>query len=284
MQNMTANKMGIQLIATDLDGTLLRNDQTISKTDHETLSKQGKNGIIRVAATGRSLHKVKEVIPQDMPFDYIVFSSGAGIFDWKQKKILHSESFEKITIQLLCEHLLYGDFNFFIYKPIPNNNNFFYHKGAGDCNEFENYLKRHEGDYKLLDINNRPEEAGQIMSIIPNDKDLFIKLKTKIYASCNGVKVIRTSSPLGTNYIWLEIFPESVSKGHGLKWLCEKLNIDTQQTIGIGNDYNDIDMFKFVAYPYLLNNGVEELKNTFNAVPESNQQSGVSAVAKLFNL
>lgn len=274
----------IELLATDLDGTLLNRNKSISKTDYETLQRIGKKGIVKVAATGRSLYKVKEVLSDEAPFDYIVFSSGAGIFDWKQKKILHSECFDAKTSHLICEHLLEGDFNFFLYEPIPNNNKFVYHKGAGDCNEFDDYLKRHTDDFEQLNKQNQPSELGQIMSIIPRDELLFEMLKAKIYANCGGVKVIRTSSPMGTDFIWLEIFPENVSKGHGLAWLCEKLGVDKNKTIGVGNDFNDIDMFKFVAHPYLLSNGAAILKKNFNAVNQSNNQSGVSAVAKLFDL
>ena len=279
---LKSNKLN--LFATDLDGTLLNNNKSISKTDVETLNRIGKAGIVRVAATGRSLHKVNQVISTDAPFDYVVFSSGAGIYDWKQKVLLHSESFDTKTTQLLIEYLLVGNFNFFVYQPIPNNNRFTFHKGAGACAEFDDYLNRHQGDFVRLDEHSQPCKAGQIMSIIPNDEELFEKLKGKIYANCKGVKVIRTSSPLGTDFIWLEIFPEGVSKGHGLEWLCNKLGVDRKKTLGIGNDYNDIDMFKFVAFPYLLANGANDLKNTYNSVVESNEQSGVSAVAKLFGL
>jgi len=83
---------------------------------------------------------------------------------------------------------------------------------------------------------------------------------------------------MNPEFIWLEIFPESVSKGHGLKWICDYLNIDSSQTIGIGNDYNDSDMFDFVGFPFLLKNGVDALKNIYCTVDFSNNEDGVSAV------
>lgn len=274
------NNGKIKLIATDLDGTLLRNNKSISENDWMTLERVGKQGIIRVAATGRSLFKVNEVLPVNSPIDYVVFSSGGGIFDWKRNKLLHSEHFVKLVIHELCRHLLSCDYNFFVYLPIPNNNLFYYHQGAGYCKEFNNYMERHIGDFIPLDEDSLPLEAGQIMAIIPNDGDLFKKLKDEIYLDCKGIKVIRTTSPMDVDYIWLEIFPDTVSKGHGLKWLCDDLGIDRKHTLGVGNDYNDIDMFSFVANSYLLNNGVDELKLKFNSIGQSNEESGFSAVVK----
>jgi hydroxymethylpyrimidine pyrophosphatase-like HAD family hydrolase len=49
----------IRLVATDLDGTFLRNDRTISKRNLDALHQLGDRGILRVAATGRNLRKVR---------------------------------------------------------------------------------------------------------------------------------------------------------------------------------------------------------------------------------
>ena len=71
----------IRLVATDLDGTFLKNDRTISPNNLNALHKLGSSKITRVAATGRNLNKVKEVLSADTPFDFIVYSSKTGIFD-----------------------------------------------------------------------------------------------------------------------------------------------------------------------------------------------------------
>ena len=76
----------IKLVATDLDGTFLKNDRTISSNNMEALHKLGDKDIMRVAATGRNLEKVKQVLNNHVPFDFVVFSSGAGVFNWKEKK------------------------------------------------------------------------------------------------------------------------------------------------------------------------------------------------------
>ena len=42
----------VKMVVTDLDGTLLQSDQSISPTDTETLERLGNLGVCRVAATG----------------------------------------------------------------------------------------------------------------------------------------------------------------------------------------------------------------------------------------
>lgn len=273
-------KTNIKLIATDLDGTLLRNDRTISDVDWQTLIKLAERPVLRVAATGRSLYKVRQVLPVNAPFDYLIFSSGAGIYDWRNQQLLQSEHFDKQVSDQLCNYLLISNLNFFVFKPIPNNNLFWYHKGAGKCAEYENYLERHQGDFEPLNTLILPVDAGQMMAVIPNDETLFEKLKNEIYEACSRVKVIRATSPVNPDFIWLEIFPETVSKGHGIKWLCDSLNIDRINTVGIGNDYNDADMFEYVAHPYVLSNGVDALKKHYCSVNFSNNENGFTSVVE----
>lgn len=270
----------VRLLATDLDGTLLKNDQSISITDLDTLTRLGKQGVVRVTATGRSLHKVRDVLPLHAPVDYVVFSSGAGVYDWKNQCLLHRECFSEQSSKEIVMHLLGGAYNFFVYHPIPDNNRFYFHRGAKPCNEFEDYLKRHTGDFVELDNEPHSLRAGQIMAIIPNEASLFHTLKEEILLACKNVRVIRTTSPVNAQYIWMEIFPETVSKGHGIKWLCDHLSIPYAQTAGIGNDYNDLDMFEFVAYPFVLANGVAELKAQFRMVDASNEHNGLTRVVE----
>ena len=71
----------IKMVVTDLDGTLLQTDHTISPEDTETLIELGCLDVCRVAATGRNLFKVRQVLTPETPFDYVIFSSSAGIMD-----------------------------------------------------------------------------------------------------------------------------------------------------------------------------------------------------------
>jgi Cof subfamily protein (haloacid dehalogenase superfamily) len=277
---MVANDK-VRLVATDLDGTLLRDDKLISEADLKSLKLLTERNVIKVAATGRSMHKVYEVLPKNSPFDYIVFSSGGGVFDWKKNKLLVSEHFVSEIIHKIWGFLIQKNLNFFIFRPIPENNLFQYHRGAGNCLEFDGYLNRHEGDFSKLNEELIPSPSGQFMAIIPNDESLFETIKGQLSEECKGIKVIRTTSPVDPRFIWIEIFPETVSKGHGLKWLCDLLKIPYSCTAGIGNDFNDQDMFDFVGRPYLLGNSPSLLKNVFPSVAETNNQSGFSKVLEL---
>lgn len=270
----------IKLVATDLDGTFLKNDKSISKENIDTLHSLGEKGILRVIATGRNLKKTLEVIPPEVPFDYIVFSSGAGVYDHANDKLLYHQNLSKEVVQQLADFLIENDLNFHLFKPVPENYKCWYHRGSVLCQEFESYFDFHQSHSELLPQNQKIDsEACQFLVVFPNNLERFLALKNDIETQFQDVKVVRTSSPLETGYIWMEIFHQSVSKGNGVKFVCDNLKIEHEYTLGIGNDFNDLDLLEFTNYSYIVENGPDEMKDRFLPA-KSNEESAFAQVVR----
>jgi hypothetical protein len=273
----------IKLVATDLDGTFLRNDKSISKENLETLHLLGEKGIFRVIATGRNLKKTMEVIASDVPFDYVVFSSGAGVYDLKQNKLIFHQNLNAEIVQQIVDFLIANDLNFHLFKPVPENYQCWYYRGSLPCAEFENYFDFQQSLSEPLPLETPiNSEACQFLVVFPNDPNRFLSLKFEIEQRFPEVKVVRTSSPLDTGYIWMEIFHPQVSKGNGVKFVCDTLQIDHQHTLGIGNDYNDLDLLEFTNYSYLVANGPSEIKERFLAATSNEESAFARAVENHF--
>ncbi|MDX1435151.1 MAG: HAD hydrolase family protein, partial [Gammaproteobacteria bacterium] len=73
------------MVVTDLDGTLLDSSARLGPVNRGALERLGEHGVLRVVATGRSLHSARLVIDRDFPIDYLVFSSGVGIVRWPEE-------------------------------------------------------------------------------------------------------------------------------------------------------------------------------------------------------
>jgi len=101
--------------------------------------------------------------------------------------------------------------------------------------------------------------------------------------------VIRTTSPLDKQSLWIEVFPHNVNKGAAVTQLAEKLGIPLAQCMVIGNDYNDCDMLNLPeALGFVVANAPVELRNKYRCV-QSNDADGFSvavdaACATLSNL
>jgi len=270
----------IKMIITDLDGTLLSSNSIISEKDWQTLLKIKQKGIITVIATGRSIFSLDKTIPKNLPIDYIIFSSGAGILDWKRDEIIHSNKLEEEEVSHIVDVLTKENFDFMIQFPIPQNHHFVYYLHNDDNRDF---LRRcqlyNEYATKICFDPKNFAAASQIISITKDHPPHYHFLKEKF----TDYKVIRATSPLDNRSLWVEIFPRKVSKGDSLKWLCHKLQIKQEETVGIGNDFNDIDFLDWTEYSYVVENAHKELHKKYKTV-SSNDCNGFSqAVEEAMN-
>ncbi len=254
-----------KMLITDFDGTIFHDDG-ISDKDMSALVECEEMNICRVIATGRSVYSIKKVIPDDFPIDYLVFSSGAGIMHWSSKEVIRNKFLEEETTRKIIRLLKDSDISFMVHKPIPDNHHFYYYGSPyKNGKDFNTRLELYK-DYIQSLASYTPGKACQFLCILETGEEDFFKIKKWIEASISRVRVIRTTSPLNGHNIWLEIFPEGVSKGHACKWLSRKLNIDHQQIFALGNDYNDLDMLEWAENPFVVSRSPDLLVKKYNTL------------------
>lgn len=272
----------LRMVVTDLDGTLLNGFGLTSKVDFDTLVQLGREGIVRTIATGRSLYSVNKVIDDSFPVDYIIFSSGAGIIRWEDKQIIHERHLDDNDTQRMIDEFIRLGLDFMVHDSIPQNHFFYYHSVNNNNPDFNRRLDI----YRAFCTPYIPgvgfaKGATQLLAVLPSNPDLFNTLSAKF----SGIKIIRTTSPLDGCSIWMEVFPNDVSKAYGISWLSSNVvNCDINSVISIGNDFNDLDMLELTPNAYVVSNAPMELKERFRVVL-SNEDSGFSyAVKDVLNL
>ena len=274
----------IKLVATDLDGTFLKDDRTVSADNIEALRKLGEKNIIRVAATGRDLKKVKEVLNHHIPFDYVVFSSGAGVYNWNKNTHIYKQNINPVSAIKLLNHFIKQEVNFHAFYPVPDNHKHYFYRGNTDCEEFERYFEFNKSHAEALNLKQLPKsEMCQFLVIIREDENHFNTLKNQIESLCPEIRVIRASSPITKGYIWIEVFHKSVSKGNGVNEICQEMGIQQKETMGLGNDYNDFDLLAFTEYSFLTENSPEEIKKHYPLVPSNENNAFAKVVQNLLD-
>ncbi|MBI9062361.1 MAG: HAD family phosphatase [Marinilabiliaceae bacterium] len=246
-----------QLLATDLDGTILGRDQIFHPNDISVLNQLGKSKVVRVIATGRNLHSALQVIPADFPIDYLVFSSGAGLYDWNRKQILSAFhlGYERAK-ELVGIFRKYG-VEHTLHLPIPENHRFLYSVEQHKHPDFLRYIQLHGSNAVPMNGNVIDQRYTQTLAFIP-DMDLF----EKISGLLTDVKSVRATSPIDGKSIWMECFHPRVSKANGIRQVCELTNTHSSQVTVVGNDYNDLDMLKAFEKAFVVQNAPEELRLT----------------------
>jgi len=258
------------MVVTDLDGTLLSSGQQVSTDDFSTLVDLGKMGITRVIATGRSPFSFQRVMANDFPIDYLVFSSGAGIMDYHTKEVLYSLNLQENIVHDIAIRLRNIGLAFKVLAPVPENHNYVYYQNGELHPDFIRRMETYRGFERPISFD-PPNfgEACQFLIILPPDPKRFEELK----AMFEGVKVIRATSPIDHQSIWMEIYHAGVSKGNAVEYLCKRHQVKKTEVMGIGNDYNDTDLLGFVGIPFVVSNAPSELKALYRQVG-SNNESG----------
>ena len=253
----------LKMVVTDLDGTLLQNDSTISSEDRETLELLGELGICRVAATGRNLFKVRRALKPSDPFDYVICSSGAGIIDWQKQEVIRAINLpEELTSRLII-YLISNKYNFKVSDKFPDNHNFFWWKDH-ECPEIDRYVEHHAkmGNSEEI-VPGGIYNSSQLLLYFEKQGNQFEQVKEELLNQFPEISIIRTTSPLNENWLWMEIFPKGISKAHGIAEICHLKGIHQKETFGIGNDFNDLEMLDFTYLSYVVHNSPQELKDKF---------------------
>ncbi len=269
--------MGPTAVFTDLDGTLLNADHQLSEGNRRTLTELGNNGICRVVATGRSLYSAKRVLDQAFPIDYLITSTGAGIFSFPSLALLRSVALTVSEVETTVEKLIQRGLDFMIQDPVPHNHRFSWHTCGRTNPDFERRLALYHDHQRRLPMPfTSIAPAAQLLVICSAGTDQ--QLQQKLRAELPTMSVIRTTSPLDHDSMWIEIFPGNVSKSQAATWLCAELSLDSNKALVIGNDYNDLDLLEWGTTRYVVANAPDYLRSHFPEVADHNADGFSEAV------
>jgi hydroxymethylpyrimidine pyrophosphatase-like HAD family hydrolase len=77
---------------------------------------------------------------------------------------------------------------------------------------------------------------------------------------------------------YLEAMPKNISKGDALKTLAEHSQLPLANSMAFGDGFNDVEMFRTVTHPVVMENASEKLKQLFTDAlrAKGNYENGVA--------
>lgn len=282
----------INLIATDMDGTLLNAAHEISEENINAIHYAQSLGITVVIATGRAFYEASTPVAQtDLKVPYICLN-GAEVrdesFNISSTSNLNRELIDRITGELNSEDIYYQIYtNIGIYTENPERDLEIYIDIAERAGQQADVEKIKAGIQKRIDngtlkvvenYDKIKETPGEIvMKILAFDSDLEKIDRVSAKLAESGSLAVSSSSRGN-----IEITHADAQKGIALATIAEKLHIDMDNVMAIGDNLNDISMLERVRYPVAMSNGTEEVKAASKYITETNENSGVGkAIMKL---
>ncbi|WP_440896516.1 HAD family hydrolase [Amphibacillus sp. Q70] len=238
----------IKLIALDLDGTLVKNKKDlITKETLEAIKHAQERGIEVVIATGRN-RSLSLDIANKINSHYLVTLNGGEIWT-RSGKLLKSQPLDRSTVEKVIK----------IHQQYPS---YF-------------WLFSHEKYYR----NELPNDylAQEWLKIGFDVKDDRLREKKK--QQLTQLDRIELSNSNLTN---MELNPKGVHKASGIQFLLERLELNFEQVLAIGDSMNDLTMLKEAGIGIAMGNAQDIIKEKADWVTQSSGDHGVSVAIKRF--
>lgn len=247
------NHIDVKMIVTDLDGTLLKDDKSISTYTDNVIRQLRNSGIFFVVATARPIRAVKAFLPW-VKYDAAIFHNGAVVMD-------HETILKKLGIKnpgKIVNSILADNPNYKI--AVESNDVMYSNFNAGEIWPGIDYIKtsdfkelEHSYAEKIIVDAHSMEEMNNLKKYIADDLYLL--------ASENRIITIHNIQS---------------TKMNGIKTLAERYDISPNQIVTFGDDYNDIDMLSSCGIGVAVENALPEVKKAAAEITESNEQDGVA--------
>lgn len=239
------------LVALDIDGTLLEHDGTLPEHVHSAVRRVVDSGTPVVLATGRgwfSTEPVQQAL--GLPSGPMVCSNGAVLVRNPPFELLRVETFDPAPVirrvhelnpnaAIAVEVVGHG---YRLNKPFPD----------GDLS----------GELIYQSVDELSSEPACRVVIRDPDADhaSFFDLGEQI-----GMHAV--SYAIGWSS-WLDIAPEGITKAHGLSLVCDELGVDPARVLALGDGWNDLEMLRWAGRGVAMGDAPEGVQQVADHVTD----------------
>ena len=259
-----------KLVASDIGGTLIKNDDVIPLFTCKVLNKLVKKDIPVVLITGFNYSTTKKYTKNLDKKIILMIQNGAVCI--KNNRIYWEYQIPALDAEQIYNFMDKRKIPIIVYKGKKENFNIFYKKIE--------VTEKPKPFVEVENIENFYNITG-ISTLIPNI--LVEKTREEIETIIKDKFQLIYSK--GAKFSWLEITPIEARKDIALKRISNEMSISISDAIYFGDNFNDLDVLNTVGYPIIVKNSVRELKEKFSITTDSVFNEGVAKyLDKLFDL
>jgi len=266
--------MRYRLMAMDLDDTLLTDELTVSDSTKESMKQAIARGIHLTIATGRMFASAQQVAKQVGLNVPIITYQGSLVRNLLDEQVLYERSVPVGAAARLYDY----------------------------CREHGMHLQTYIEDRLYAAEDNDKLKAYAAQSRIPYT--VTESFATMVTTSPRQTKLVVIDEPARLDAMkpelerllgpdvhltkskdhYLELLHREGTKGHALRFLAEHYGIPLEETIAIGDAWNDREMIEAAGLGVAMANAVPGLKELADYVTLSNNEDGVKHVLEKFVL
>ena len=250
------------LIALDIDGTLLTDDHVLTAPIRDTVNEAAERGAQIVLCTGRGPSAAFPVLEELGLGGTIITHNGAATINSDDRSVVHQ--FDMVPDHLLSfvaycrEYTIHFDlntaFDMMVESMTPEAETMYNHF----------HTKPYIQDFR------QGLPGGLVKFTVFGSKEQMDVVQAEWAEWPQHLHTIRSGD------YFIDVHHPEANKGRALQQLAEIRGIDRNRILAIGNYYNDITMLKYAGMGIAMGNSPEEVKLAANAVALSNGEDGVA--------
>ncbi len=234
----------LEAVVSDLDGTFFGlNTERISLKDRETVAKLKAKGIPVFIVTGRHYEFCIQHV-WDLGFDYpAVCANGGQVYDYNEKRTLSAHLIPAHIARQMEDYLFANHINFIVYTT----------KGAffNGGNPRAEYWKKVMGEFdeqfrvpiQYIDAS-FPVQEYEVFKILLSQSTPEIERKiNELFNQGGDLQTVWSGKAL------MDINGKGATKGEGVRFLSQKYGFKLENTLAMGDNFNDITMLEICGIP-----------------------------------
>lgn len=252
------------LIASDLDGTLLRTDGSVSPRSVAALRRLTEAGIPFAMVTGRPIRWLPEVLSQIGVTGPVVCANGAAVYDPAADEVLTTSPLRSETLAEVIDRLRAELPEVVFAVEIDDGRGMISEAGwPSIAEDIEHRIVAHP---ELL-----ASPAVKLLARLPESTpDEFLD---RCAALLDGAVQVTSSAKRSA---LVEISAIGVSKASGLAWLADHYGAAPEDVLAYGDMVNDVPMFGWAGRGVAVANAHPALLAVADEVTASNDEDGVA--------
>jgi Cof subfamily protein (haloacid dehalogenase superfamily) len=263
---------------TDLDGTLLRSDATVSPYSIDIWTKAAHQGYAIAYATARSYVSSWRIVA-DIPWNApLIVYNGAMILEPVSKKVLACRLLSAELSNTILEYGLKQGLKPFLFILDENKEERVLHEKLDRSGNVQFHASR-PGDRRFQEVERLQCSGGSgtlsvtyigvYEELAPFYQFIIDQLGASVHAHMMADRYIH-------GHYFLEFSHPMANKRNGLQSWCELVGADPQHVTVFGDQLNDVGLFELAGHKLAVNNAHESIKELADSIILSNDDDGVA--------
>ena len=278
--------MNIKLVASDLDGTIIDKNNTISTKNLKAIDKLHKQNVDFAICTGKS-YSVSKIICKKFNANYGIFGNGTQIINLRTGKEIYRKVLSNQDLLFICTFAKRYNYHIHLYTDVDIVTE------KLEYMDLRNYILKSKNSNTSLNFNivtditdyiekNKPSVFSMVISSGKDSLHLFktiLSINKNILCTYISKRGKYKDLVINKDYDYLSISPTKVNKNEALSILAEYLGISKENIMAVGDNINDLEMVRDSGIGVAVKDAYDDLKKVAKYVTSISVTEGAFSEA-----